>query len=476
MKNRKHRLWVGLNTSIALLLAIAIVLMVNYLSFRHYHREDWSSTQRYKLSSKTIGLLDHLDRPIDVTVFFQPGNPLYRDIHNLLREYQFHNDRLFIQWVDPDRDLGQTEELAVKYEVSEPNLVVFDCEGRSKYVRSDEIAMYALNDIERITAFNGEQAFSSAIQEVFQEDIPVIYTLTGHGEHDMSNFDPHTGFSRVAQLIERDHIEIKPLLLSTEKKIPSDCAVLIIANASQSMSKSEADLIGTWLHHSGRLMVLTDAGQTSGLESLLCEWGVLLRDDVVFDPDRTLTGREVFTSTYSHHPITEKLNATAAIFYLPRSVEPYYAPRASADRPQVTPLAFSSKKSWSETHLEQNPAKYNKNTDDLFGPISMAVAVEKGAVAGPLKLQIHPTRIVIFGDSDFISNRGLTGADISLFMSALNWLLDREQLMEIAPKQVDDTRLKLTRDDLKILFWSVIGVLPASVALLGIVFWIRRRE
>ena len=452
MKNRRHRLLIALNTGTALLLALAVTLMVNYLSFRHYYRDDLSRTQRYKLSSKTIGLLESLEKPVEVTVFFQPGNVLYEDIHNLLREYQFHSSRLNIQWVDPDRDIAQTEELAVKYKVTDPNVVVFDYDGRSKYVRADEIAtINASSGIDRITSFKGEQAFSSAIQGVVQKTVPVVYFLTGHGERGITNFDRRLGFSGAAQLIE---------------------------GASQSMSKAEADLIALWLRRSGRLMVLSDAGQTSGLEKMLQEWGVLLRNDVVIDPDRTLTGREVFASSYNRHPITAKLGTTAAIFHLPRSVEPDYTqPKTtSADRPKVTPLALSSKNSWSETQPDQVPAKYDKDTDDLPGPVSMAVAVEKGDTTGLLDMQIRPSRLVVFGDSGFVSNSGLTGDDASLFMSALNWLLDREQLMAITPKEVDDTRLKLTREKIQILSWSTIGIIPALAALLGTMLWFRRRK
>lgn len=479
MKNRRHRLWITLGTGASLLLALALVLMVNYISFRRYYRADWSRTQLYAFSSKTAGLLENLDKPVEITVFFQPGNVLYEDIHNLLREYQFHSRHLNIQWVDPDRDIALTEELAVKYQVTEPNVVVFDCEGRSKYVRIDEIAnIDASSGIDRITAFKGEQAFSSAIQAVAQEAVPVVYFLTGHGERDIHNFDRRTGFSAVARLIERDNIDVKTLLLSTEKQIPEDCKALVIAGASQSMSKAEADIISDWLRRSGRLMVLADAGRISGLEPLLQEWGVLLRNDVVIDPSRTLTGREIFVASYNRHPITAKLGSTAAIFHLPRSVEPDYTlpQTAAADRPQVTPLAISSRDSWAETQPDQVPAKYDEATEDLPGPVSMAVAVEKGGGAGLFDMQIRPSRMTVFGDSGFVANGGLTGGDISLFMSSLNWLLDREELMAIPPKTVGDTRLTLTREKLRTLFWGVVGTIPALTGLVGAVLWVRRRK
>ncbi|MBC8207412.1 MAG: GldG family protein [Kiritimatiellales bacterium] len=477
MKTRRHRLWIGLNTGAALLLAAVIVLMINYLSYRHYYRIDWSRTQRYALSPKTVSLLESLDKPVNITVFFQPGNVLYEDIHNLLREYQVHSDQLNIQWVDPDRDLALTEEMAVKYQVTEPNVVVFECEGRSEYERTDEIAQIdASSGVERMMSFRGEQAFSSAIQGVVQKTSPTVYFLTGHGECDINSFDQRTGFSGIRQLIERDNANVRTLELSVEKQIPADCDVLIVASASQRMSDPEAELIGAWLRRSGRLMVLADAGRVSGLELLLRDWGVRLRNDVVLDPERTMTGREVFVSAYNRHPVTEKLGTTAAIFHLPRSVESGGAQARGADRPQVTPLAFSSDNSWSESQPDQSPAKYDEDTDDLPGPVSLAVAVEKGATDGLLDMQIRPARIIVFGDSGFVSNGGLTGGDTSLFMSSLNWLLNREQLMAIAPKPINDTRLKLTRTDTRILFWSAIWGIPALAALLGITLWMRRRK
>ncbi len=479
MKIRRHRLWKHLNNGTALVLATVIVLMLNYLSYRHYYRTDLSVRQFYSLSAKTISLLETLDLPVEVTVFFQPGNILYEDIHNLLREYQFHTDKLNIQWVDPDRDIAQTEELAVQYKVTEPNVVVFHHAGRSKYVRADEIAQTdASSGVTRILAFKGEQAFSSALQGVVQETVPVVYFLTGHSERDIGNFDPRTGFSGVAKLIERDNVDVRTLELSREKQVPADCDVLIVAGASQRMSTAEADLINAWLHRSGRLLVLADSQQVSGLEPLLREWGILLRNDVVVDPARTLTGREVFVSAYNLHPVTEKLSTTAAIFHLPRSVQPDTAQvrQLAEDRPKVSLLALSSDNSWSESHLKQSPAKFDTNTDDRPGPISLAVAVEKGSSAGRLDMQIRPARIIVFGDSGFVSNGGLTGGDTSLFMSSLNWLLDREQLMAIAPKAVDDTRLQLTRTDIQTLFQSIVLGIPLLVAAPGIVLWIRRRK
>jgi ABC-type uncharacterized transport system involved in gliding motility auxiliary subunit len=243
------------------------------------------------------------------------------------------------------------------------------------------------------------------------------------------------------------------------------------------MSETEAELISSWLDKSGRLLVLSDALKTSGLESVLESWGVQLRNDVVLDPARTLTGREVFVDAYNRHPITAELSTTAAIFSLPRSVTPAEVRAQSADRPRVTPLALSSSDSWAESHPEQSPAKYDPLSDDRRGPLAMAVAVEKGSTNDDqLDVKINPSRLVIFGDSTFVSNGGLTGGDVSLFMSSLNWLLNREELMGIAPKTVEDTKLNLTRQQFRTLSLSIIWGIPGVIAVPGFFLWARRRK
>jgi ABC-type uncharacterized transport system involved in gliding motility auxiliary subunit len=104
------------------------------------------------------------------------------------------------------------------------------------------------------------------------------------------------------------------------------------------------------------------------------------------------------------------------------------------------------------------------------------VAVERGAMEEMLDVEIRPSRMVVFGDSDFVSNGALTGGDQDLFMSALNWLLDREELMAIAPKPIEQIKLSLTRKQLARLFWINTAGVPAVAAVAGLLVWLRRRK
>lgn len=478
----KRKFAISLNTLVALGLAVLLTLMVNYLSYRHNVRMDWSRSRYYSLSDKTLSLLSGLTNRIDAIVFFQPGHNLYEDVHNLLKEYEYASRLMRVEWVDPDRDLARTEELMRKYQVDQANVVVFDAGGRSKYVAARDLAEYDYSPVqfgqmpERV-AFKGEQSFSSAIQSITASRRPVVYFLQGHGERDVDSFNRSAGYSSLAQEIKRDNVDVRQLTLGEAQAIPGDCDALVIAGPEKRISGQELDLIRNYLEQKGRLLVMLDAMTQTGLDPLMADWGIRLANDVVVDATRTLSGRELFITKYEPHPITSRLKSETSILYLPRSVEPAVSAEEAGgapDKPHVMPLAASSEAGWAESDLTQNPMKFDPGMDRP-GPVSVAVAAERGPVPG-IDVQIRPTRVVVFGDSDFVSNAALTGGNTDFFLSALNWLLERAELMAIAPKPIEQNRLTLTELQLRMLHWIVVVVLPLLVAMAGGLVWLRRRS
>ncbi len=58
---RIGRFAIGLNVLLQLAVFFAIVMAVNYLSFRHFHRWDFSRDQKFALSNLTKNVLGHLE-------------------------------------------------------------------------------------------------------------------------------------------------------------------------------------------------------------------------------------------------------------------------------------------------------------------------------------------------------------------------------------------------------------------------------
>jgi ABC-type uncharacterized transport system involved in gliding motility auxiliary subunit len=480
----RRRLALGLNFGLVMLLAGALVAMLNYLSSRHYARYDWSRSKLYSLSDKTRGLLAATTARVDVVVLFQAGHPLYEHVDNLLKEYEIASRNIHVDRVDPDRELARTEEIARRYNATHANVVLFASGERTKFVAAgdmqeiDYASMMQGGEAE-MKAFKGEQAFSSAIEDVTRGRVPVVYFLTGHGEGDTLDRDPSGGFSDIRREIEHDNVTVRTLKLAEAQAVPDDADAVVIAGATRRIPMAEVDLLRKYLDRSGRLVVLLSGTVDPGLEELLGEWGIRAGNDVVVDPSHTLSGLELFLDDYGDHPITRNLRGLASVFYMPRSVEPASADEegegAQADKPRVEALVRSSATSWAESDREQKPMRFDA-ARDRKGPFSVAVAAEKGGVAS-LDVEIRPTRVVVFGDSDFVSNfSALSAANADLFLSGLNWALEREELLAIAPKAMEDTRLVMDDLQLRLLFWSVVVGLPGIVGIIGAAVWFRRRS
>ncbi len=332
--------------------------------------------------------------------------------------------------------------------------------------------------VKELVSFHGEQAFASAIHAVVQPEKPVIYFLGGHGERDVLDYNPATGYSMLARALRRDNLEVRPLMPAASGGIPADCAVLVVAGPSKQLSREEVELIEGYLNRNGRALFLLDPYVESGLGTLLETWGIRLAREVVVG--MTLTGRELVVSNYGEHPITRNLRNVQTMFYLPRMLEPVIGFEGSTDqvdRPSVTVLASKTEKGWAEADPEMRPPRFDSSADRP-GPVPLALAAERGAVDG-LDMEIKPTRIVAIGDSYFVSNASLktgVGGNIDFFMNAVNWLLEREALMAISPRDPLRVELSLDRRKVRLVFGLAVFALPGLVILVGSALWWKRRR
>ena len=479
---RRHKQWLRVHSGMAIGLSILLLGMVNYLSYRHYKRADWSELQYYSLSDRTLRMLEGVPQPLQIINFVTREHEHYRDIRNLLKEYVYACPLIEVEHVDPNRELSRAEELAKRVEVI-PDTVLFDFKGRTRYIKLEDLIEEAydptaLSEGPIPIAFKGEQIFSSAIHSVTVSKQPVLYFLSGHGERSIDDYDRKHGYSSVAKQIRRDFIKLKTLSLAESYAIPEDCDALVIAGPTKKLSQPELDILRRYLEQNGRLLILLDAHTRSGLGSVLEDWGVSIADDVVVQANRTWVSGGLLVGDYGVHPITHGLEGIATIMYQPRSVFPIAdaesTNQTSADRPRVSVLATSTSQGWADVDMDQEPKNFDPERDRA-GPVPVAVAIERGLVE-KLDMQLQPTRMVIVGDSDFITNGNITYVgNRDLFLNSLNWLIERETVMGISPKPIEEMRLVLSQSELFLLAGIVVLGLPSCVAFLGLAVWMKRR-
>jgi len=85
-------------------------------------------------------------------------------------------------------------------------------------------------------------------------------------------------------------------------------------------------------------------------------------------------------------------------------------------------------------------------------------------------------RVVAFGDSDFATNSvlGVQG-NRELFLNAVNWLAQQENLIAIRPRDPQDRRITITADQQRRIFYITVLIVPGLILLAGVQTWWRRR-
>jgi ABC-type uncharacterized transport system involved in gliding motility auxiliary subunit len=86
-------------------------------------------------------------------------------------------------------------------------------------------------------------------------------------------------------------------------------------------------------------------------------------------------------------------------------------------------------------------------------------------------------RLVVFGDSDFLTDLDIANAgNAVLAVNAFNWLGARDELVGIPPRDVEQVSLFLSQQQLRTILLLVLVVMPGAAIVAGILVWRRRRH
>ena len=481
--SRGRRWKIGLDVAARTVLVGAVVVMVNYLGAQFFQRFYLSSHTRIQLSSRTASVLHSLTNRVAVTLYYDRKDDFYPDIVALLKQYRAMNPKISFQTVDPVLDPGEAERVKEKYGLSsteDKNLVIVDAGDKHfKIANGDRLIQYAATGMSKdkklefsAVAFRGEEVLTSALLALESAKPFKAYFLQGHGEPSLTVSGP-SGYLKFASVLRENYVDVQPLRLLGNSEVPADCNLLIIAGPTGSLSDLELQKIAAYLAQGGRLFVLFNylsLKQPTGLEPILQRWGVNVGMSIVQDMENTTSsGTDVVVSKFGKHPAVNSLVQTELQMIMPRPVGAVDLKNPPSDAPQVTELAFSG----DDSKLTDEPAAPPRS-------YPLMAAVEQKNSAGVANSR-GTTRILVTGDSIFLDNQviegGLGGANRDFLGYAVNWLLDRPQLLEgIGPRPITQFRLQMTQLQRREVRWVLLGALPGAVLLLGGLVWLARRK
>jgi len=433
--------------------------LVTVTSYVHNVRFDLSPGARFTLSDHALGVLRSLDVPVRVTAFIRTEdarNPILKD---LLWQVSHENPMFSYTVVD----INRSPALAAEYDVNAYGASVVEANGR----RAD-------------FSLPTESQLISAIVHVTQPR-KKVYVVSGHGECDMNAQDRHRGCTGMRDAMSVELYDVEPLSLFGGTAVPDDAAEVIVPGPTSDPLNEELDALKAYVDRGGKLLVMLEPFRTPRLCGLLAEYGVECGDDIVVDPDNRLGGGEPFSAAVTdmnrNHLITATLQ-TPAVLSGTRSLRAHSD--EDANREGIW-LLRSGEYSWASHDpavLQGRPPEFVAGRD-VNGPLDLAVEVWMPAPGTPAGAEkAATTRIVAFGDSDFVTNRFLDYlGNRDLFLNTVNWLAREEKLISTRKpaKRPGVNVFMVTEDDLRRIFQQAVVVEPVLFIAVGLLMFAWRR-
>lgn len=463
-------------------LSVGLAVMINVIADAAGTSWDMTATRQFDISPQAAAVLEALEAPVEAVGFGIPGEGSHdrfrATVEQYLEEFAKRTGKLTYRFVDPEREPS----VAREYEAARfPSLIFSSGADGPRAAVGAEAA--------------GEQDLITAILLVTRTRQHTVYLVTGHGERDGNDLrEGSLGYGIAVRGLRADGYAVRNLNLVRENRIPDDASALIIAAQQGEMTGDERDVVVDWLADGGRAVMLLEPGggtpETTG--SILATWGLEQVPGTIVDPSRSAATdvRTLVVQRDQHRSDTSITQGGAIV----EPLGPTLLPGASALRPlpeildrlndgepvplRYGPIADSSPESWVSPNVRSDA--FDEGTDER-GPHTVSLVVQaSGTMTDSPAAAYDPngpqTKLVIFGDTDFASNRhfgDLGNGD--LFLNAVNWVLEDQGLISIRAKTEVFRPLVLTANEFNLIRYVAWFLLPAAMAAGAAVVWWRRR-
>lgn len=478
LKTRQTRYTAYATTYIAIV--IAVLCVVNFLAKRHTKSWDSTANKRFSLSDQTIKVVKNLKADVRIRYFDRTSE--FQRARDLLDRYGNLSTKLGIEYVDPDK-----KPQVAKAENVRTYGTIFVQAGAKK------------EEAKSLT----EEELTGALIRVLKGGDRTVCVVSGSGEHSLDDTQ-RNGFSSLKEVLEKNNYKTRTISLlggkadqdskqpttvklgeppaagsGAQASVPKDCTILLVGGPRYDYVEPAVNAIKAYAEGGGRVLVMLDpplklgreeVGDNTALVKTLESWGVTLNKDLAVDTSGVgqlfgLSEVVPLVTNYESHAIVREMKEVATAFPIARSLEVKSTDKASAEK-----LLSTSGNSFATTNLAAQEIRINP-AKDKKGPLALAAAGtftsgkegEKG-------------RFVVVGSSGWVANNILRfNGNRDLFLNMMNWLSSDEELISIRPKEPEDRRVTLTRQQMNRVFYSSVLAIPLLVVVGGVWVWWRRR-
>lgn len=495
----KHqsKLVYAINLVVMIVAVIAILGFLNWLSAKHYKRFNLANPTSEVLSDQTIQILKSLDQDVALTYFYtrqygEQDEEMFQTYKNMLERYKSLSTRFNYELIDYAKNPMRVQNFMD--ETKDINIE----EGASIIKSGDYVEK--IND-------TSESALTQAIIKVTTGLERTVCFTEGHGEKDPDEADVG-GYSSVKKFLKAENYAIRKFNV-LRGGIPKECNVVVAPGPVVAFSEAEQSRLKKWIDAGGKALFLFEPTGPTGLESLLEEYGIIVKDNVLKTEDAAAIGVdpfEIFSENYdSFHPITEALSQTRfmmgdALRKIPMRMFEARALEVITEMPgdvDVTILisTFEIVREFPSTEAPTMRAmRRNRELDedapkgpmgDVSSFIVAAVAkkvIEKESSAATPEMNLEDedeitARIVVYGDSDWAADGFIEGVpNADLFLNTIAWLAEEEQTIGIRPREKKFIPIQLSGSGNWMFLGGLLFLVPLVLVINAIFVWREKKR
>ncbi len=458
-------------------IALAIVIVINLFANTlptTWTKLDMSSGDMFSLTEQSVELVKGIKDEITVYYVIEHGSE-DTNVQTMLDKYSDLSSKIKIENVDPalnpaflTGDKSTVESGSIIVESAKRNKVIKNIEIYYPGVSMEQLESYYMQyqNLPTATGFDMENLMTSAINYVTTDVLPIVYTLTGHGEDVLS--DTYKGY------LGSESFELKDLNLATLDAVPEDCDAVLVNLPDKDISEDEATRLLDYLKKGGKMFYISYFANTAeakhaNMQTVLDYYGVSAVDGELFEGDSNLHYPQnpfVLLAQYGKHEIVDPL---AGYYMFMGYCQGIKQSDDIRDTVTVTPLLSTSDKAYSKVNL--NSTTTAKEEGDIEGPFDYAVAItDKNEDGSEAKIVWVTSPMIIDAGSD------IYGTLKGMFVNTFGWLCDKEDAISIPAKAIEQESLNVSEAQGNLLSIVFTIILPVASIAVGFVVWMRRRS
>ncbi len=454
-------------TALFLAVIVAVNLLTSLLVEKFPIKLDLTPEKIYDISQDTKDYLSSVGEEVTITIL-TPEAKFNSLILEMLKNYTKYNSNIKFEAIDLNANPKYAQKFGTTESVTTTSIVI---ESGRRYKVLSLYDLYQYNsDQTQVVGLKAEQKLTSAVMYVTDQQLPVMYLTSGHGEGAPTQF---------SSICEDNNYQVEEKSLMVDE-IAEDVSLVVIYNPVKDFSDEEIEKLDKYIDRAGTNLLVflsPEAPALPKLQAYLTEWGIGVNDDMVFEEKMYYSYPYYLVPQYGDSDILEDISAKSiAVMPVARSLNVLFEARNSF-------TTFTLLSSYDTAYSKAGTADdFSKMTDltkqsgDATGPFVLAAGSEKMFSKDNT---VKYSRLLVFGSAGFADDSVLqvsSFANTDILAQSVGWMRGNADMITISPTYFEDSAMTNTGAETVAMGVLFIIVIPLLLIAMGIFVWVRRKN